>query len=82
MFLVGTKQGNGLYLPTRKNYSEGEGIIDAIINAGKTVIEGLSNNASTISNASNAIGSLAGATSNVANAIKSIKEAQTSKKNK
>ena len=42
--------------------------MDAIINAGKTVIEGISNNASTIGNIASSIG-------NVANAVKSIKEA-------
>ena len=87
LYLTGTKHGNGLYLPSRNNYDgealgiEGDGIIDSIINAGKTVIESLSNNASTISNAANAVGSLAGAAENVANAVKNIREAQTSKKN-
>ena len=41
--------------------------MDAIINAGKTVIEGLSNNAGNISNIANAADS-------VANAVKNIKE--------
>ena len=68
LFLAGTKNGNGIYLPTRKYDVEGEGIIDAIINAGKTVIEGISNNASTIGNIASSLG-------NVASAVKSIREA-------
>src|SRR6266853_4717427 len=70
IFIPGTKQGFGLYLPTR----EGDGIIDSIISVGKSVIEGLANNSSTIGQAASAVGSIAGATSEVANAIKSIKK--------
>ena len=83
IFLPGTKNGYGLYLPTRGNIDSGDGVqgtgvIDAIINAGKTVIEGLANNASTIGQATSAIGSVASATSNVADAVKSIKNASHS----
>src|SRR5271156_3075353 len=75
IFLNGTKNGFGLYLPTRSQSDYGEGIVDAIINAGKTVIETLANNAGTIGQAANAVGSVANATSNIADAVKSIKEA-------
>ena len=57
---------------------EGDGIINSIIQAGKAVIEGLSNNASTIGQAAGAVSSIAGATSQVANAVKSIGEANNS----
>src|SRR6266853_4157263 len=84
MFLPGTKQGYGLYLPRRVNYEgeglEGEGIIDSIISVGKTVIEGLANNAGTIGQAASAVGSIAGATANVADAVKSIKNAHSNNK--
>src|SRR3977135_2034708 len=75
VFLPGTKTGHGLYLPTRGLQSEGEGIIDAIINAGKTVIETLANNCGTIGQVASSVGSIVSATSNVADAVKSVKEA-------
>src|SRR3981189_1455305 len=62
IFLPGTKYGSGLYLPSRER-QEGEGLIDsvipAILSAGKSVIEGLANNASTIGQAASAVGSVA-----------------------
>src|SRR5437773_10308943 len=79
IFLPGSKYGSGLYLPTRERHgegaSEGEGVIDAILSAGKTVIEGIANNSSTIGQAASAVGSVASAASNVANAVKSFKQA-------
>src|SRR5438477_4772851 len=62
IFLPGSKDGSGLYLPTRERH-EGEGVIDAILSAGKTVIEGIANNASTIGQAASAVGSVASAAS-------------------
>src|SRR5271154_7109162 len=73
IFLPGTKTGYGLYLPSKGNLDHGEGLIDAIISAGKTVIETLANNSSTIGNAASAVGSIASATSNVADAVKSVR---------
>jgi hypothetical protein len=87
LFLPGTKHGNGLYLPGRTRDEghggeglggSGEGIIDSLISAGKAVIEGLSNNASTIGQAASAVGSVAGATSQVANAVKSVRDVSIS----
>src|SRR5271156_6841432 len=84
LFLPGARHGNGLYLPTRtrdeygQGMMEGEGIVDSLIQAGKAVIEGLSNNASTIGQAASAVGSIAGATSQVANAVKSDRDVSVS----
>src|SRR5271167_1260132 len=80
IFLPGTKHGFGLYLPTRER-QEGERVIDAILSAGKSVIEGLANNASTIGQAASAVGSVASAASNVADAVKSIKQASENRSN-
>jgi len=77
IFIPGTKQGYGLYIPSRKEM-EGSGWIDSVISVGKSVIEGIANNASTIGNVASAVGSVAGATSSVADAVKSIKSASTS----
>ena len=78
IFLPGTKHGNGLYLPSRQY--EGDGIIDSIISVGKSVIEGIANNSSTIGNVASAVGSVAGATANVADVVKAVKD--VTKKNK
>ena len=82
IFLPGTKYGSGLYLPTRER-QEGEGIIEAILSAGKSVIEGIANNSSTIGqvassigSAGAAIGSIASAAKNVSDAVKSIRESK------
>ena len=76
IFLPGTKYGSGLYLPTRKQ--EGEGVIEAILSAGKSVIEGIANNSSTIGQVASSVGSIASAAKNVSDAVKSIKQASTS----
>ena len=89
IFLPGTKYGSGLYLPTRER-QEGEGVIEAILSAGKSVIEGIANNSSTIGQVASSVGSIASAAKNVSDAVKSIKQASNedsevdpiSKKNK
>src|SRR3977135_3935587 len=72
IFLPGTKYGSGLYLPTRER-QEGEGVIDAILSAGKSVIEGIDNNSSTIGQVASSVGSIASAAKNVSDAVKSFK---------
>ena len=74
IFLPGTKYGSGLYLPTRKQ--EGEGVIEAILSAGKSVIEGLANNSSTIGQVASSVGSIASAAKNVSDAVKSFGSAR------
>src|SRR5437773_4407612 len=74
IFLPGSKYGSGLYLPTREK-TEGDGIIDSILSAGKSVIEGIANNSSTIGQVSSAVGSVASAATKVSDAVKSIKQA-------
>ena len=73
IFLPGTKYGSGLYLPTRKQ--EGEGIIDAILSAGKSVIEGIANNSSTIGQVASSIGSAGAAVGSIASAAKNVSDA-------
>ena len=71
IFLPGTKYGSGLYLPTRER-QEGEGVIEAILSAGKSVIEGIANNSSTIGQVASSVGSIASAAKNVSDAVKSF----------
>src|SRR5271156_5110845 len=76
IFLPGTKYGSGLYLPgtATREKQEGEGIIDSILSAGKSVIEGIANNSSTIGQVASSVGSIASAAKNVSDAVKSIKD--------
>src|SRR3981189_1540455 len=75
IFLPGTKYGSGLCLPTRER-QEGEGVIEAILSAGKSVIEGLANNSSTIGQVASSVGSIASAAKNVSDAVKSFGSAR------
>src|SRR5271156_973178 len=80
IFLPGTKYGSGLYLPgtATREKQEGEGIIDSILSAGKSVIEGIANNSSTIGQVASSVGSIASAAKNVSDAVKSIKQVSSS----
>ena len=74
IFLPGTKYGSGLYLPTRER-QEGEGVIEAILSAGKSVIEGIANNSSTIGQVASSIGSAGAAVGSIASAAKNVSDA-------
>ena len=81
IFLPGSKYGSGLYLPSREK-QEGEGIIDSILSAGKSVIEGIANNSTTIGQISSAVGSVASAATKVSDAVKSFGSSEVETKNK
>src|SRR3977135_1578432 len=74
IFLPGTKSGSGLYLPTRER-QEGEGVIEAILSVGKSVIEGRANNSSTIGQVASSIGSIASAATNIGKAGVAVSDA-------